>query len=214
MPPDAGSGRPARRTTSRTRRLRPVARRRRRCRTPRRDRRSAAVVLGERVEHRAALVGVVHGERDAGARERRQVVAGRTAVGGLHFEDVGAQVGEQAGHRVGDPPDRSRTRTASSNLSGMCSRYPPGRAAIRVLLGRPNAQQPKRVAAKSGPVRLCSPLGQRLRWRHWGLSAHLSYVEAMVVGAVPGHHRAVSGVQPRARGVGAGAGRAANGPGT
>src|ERR1700735_2558225 len=45
---------------------------------------------------------------------------------------------------------------------------------------------PSVFAAKSGPVRLCSPLGQGFGWRHWGLSAHLSYVEAVVVGAAQG----------------------------
>jgi hypothetical protein len=59
-------------------------------------------VVFERVQHHAALVGVMHGERDAGAGQRRPVVAGRASARGFHLDDVCTQVGEQAGHRVGN----------------------------------------------------------------------------------------------------------------
>ena len=62
-----------------------------------------AVVLVEWVQHRASLVRVVHGERDARARQRWQRVAPGTSTLRFHFENVGTQIGEQAGHRIGIP---------------------------------------------------------------------------------------------------------------
>ena len=53
------------------------------------------------VEHAAALVGVVQRERNAGAGHAGQLRAARVPAGRFHLQDVGAEVGEQPGHRVG-----------------------------------------------------------------------------------------------------------------
>ena len=94
------------------------------------------VVFVVRVQHRAALVRVVHGERDAGAFERRQVVATRATARGLHFEHVGTQVGEQAGHGVGNPTGQVEDAHRVEQ---------PGGHLLTVFVGQPNAHLPKPV---------------------------------------------------------------------
>jgi hypothetical protein len=60
----------------------------------------AAVVFVEWIEHRAALVGVMHCERDARCGQGGQHAASGTSARRFHLEDVGTQVGEQPRHRV------------------------------------------------------------------------------------------------------------------
>ncbi len=104
-----------------------------------------------RIQHGAALVGVVYRERDAGAGECGQGVAGGTAAGRLDLEHVGTQIGEQAGHRVGDP---------TRHVEHPHGVEQPGGHLLTVLVGP--------------PITLAR------------MSAHLSYLEAVIVGAAQG----------------------------
>ena len=54
-----------------------------------------------RVQHRAALVGVVQCERNAGARHAGWRVARRAAGGRFDFQHVGTEVGEEPADGVG-----------------------------------------------------------------------------------------------------------------
>ena len=61
---------------------------------------SLPVALDGRVEHRAALVGVVQRERDTGTAQSWERGAGRAAAGRFDLEDLGAEVGQDAADRV------------------------------------------------------------------------------------------------------------------
>ena len=61
---------------------------------------SLAVALDGRVEHSAALVGVVQRERDAGTAQSWERGAGRAAAGRFDLENLGAEVGQDAADRV------------------------------------------------------------------------------------------------------------------
>ncbi len=86
-----------------------------------------AVVRVGRVEHGAALVRVVQREAHAGAAQRRPPGARRAAARRLHLQDVGAQVGQQPGHRVAvvvgqvEYPQRRQRPPAGRQASGQRS---------------------------------------------------------------------------------------------